>query len=223
MAKQFEIYTLSGRITDQNNQPIEDLLIYAFDQDPNTPDNPLGQPTITDAEGKYSISFTEEDFRIGGKESGGPDVFIRAYVGEALLGQSPVRRNAGKKISIDLQVNYEIRTENYIVTGGVYTSKRVGAPGTMVQVVDKRVEGDKFLGTLETDRSGQFRLEFAFPLLSKDKPDLQIVVIGTKDPNKVFGRSEVRYYANPEEKIDLILPIAAPNAAENLPINHHNF
>lgn len=91
MAKRTQPYTLSGRITDLQGQPIEDLLVHAFDQDPKTPDNPLGQPTLTDAEGKYSISFTEKDFKIGSKESGGLDVFIRVYAGEELYKEITVR------------------------------------------------------------------------------------------------------------------------------------
>lgn len=82
-------YIVKGIITNQDKNPVEGLLVYAFDQDPNTPDNPLGQPAITDAAGKYTISFTEADFKIP-KESGGPDVFIRVYAGAELLGKSPV-------------------------------------------------------------------------------------------------------------------------------------
>ena len=57
------------------------------------PENPLGQPSITDADGKYSITFTEEYFKIGGLESGGPDMFFRVHAGEELFKEITVRRN----------------------------------------------------------------------------------------------------------------------------------
>lgn len=101
-----QAYSLSGRITDQQNQPIEGLIVRAFDQDPQTPENPLGQAATTDVEGNYSISFTDKDFKVGGVESGGPDVFIRVYAGDQFLGESPVKRNSKKTIKIDLKVEY---------------------------------------------------------------------------------------------------------------------
>jgi len=107
MAKQHtQTYTLFGRITDQQNQRIQGLIVRAFDQDPKTPENLLGQPATTDAEGKYSIFFTEKDFKVSGVESGGPDVFIRVYEKEELIGESPVKRNSKKKTAIDLKIEY---------------------------------------------------------------------------------------------------------------------
>jgi len=37
-----------------------------------TPADPLGEEVLTDAEGRYKISFTARDFKVGGVLSGGP-------------------------------------------------------------------------------------------------------------------------------------------------------
>jgi hypothetical protein len=73
-------YNLSGRITNLQDEPLEGLVVRAFDQDPRTPDNPLGEEVDTNAEGHYTIRFTGADFRIGGVESSGLDVFIGRLV-----------------------------------------------------------------------------------------------------------------------------------------------
>lgn len=105
MAKQKSplAYTLSGRITAASGTPRPDLIVRAFDQDPKS-DNPLGKEATTNADGFYRIEYTESDFRLGGKESGGPDVFIRVFEGKTLLAESEVRRNAGRETSIDLSI-----------------------------------------------------------------------------------------------------------------------
>jgi hypothetical protein len=62
------------------------MSVRTYDQDPKTPENPLGRDDVTDAEERYKISFTEKDFEVGGVERCGPDVFIRVYDGDELLG-----------------------------------------------------------------------------------------------------------------------------------------
>lgn len=54
------IYSISGKITDLSGEPVNDLIIHAFDQDPNTADNPLGE-TRTDEKGYYKIKYTKKD------------------------------------------------------------------------------------------------------------------------------------------------------------------
>jgi len=40
--KSTSTHQLSGRIYDQHSQPVAGVTVKAFDQDPNTPENPLG-------------------------------------------------------------------------------------------------------------------------------------------------------------------------------------
>lgn len=107
-------YIIAGRITNTQASPLKGLAVRAYDQDPKT-NNPLGKEAVTDTEGRYTISFTEKDFKVGGVESGGPDVFIRVFDGDQLLGESPAKRNAKKRITIDLQVDLTLPAETMIL------------------------------------------------------------------------------------------------------------
>ena len=88
-------YTLTGRITNSQGEPLEGLVVRAYHQDPITPSAPLGEQVLTDAQGRYKISFTEKVFEVGGVESGGPDVFFRVYDGDEMLRESPVKTCGG--------------------------------------------------------------------------------------------------------------------------------
>lgn len=105
-------YFLTGTITNQHQAPLQGLLVKAFDQDPRTPENPLGQPAYTDEQGKYTITYHDKDFRIGGKESGGADIVVRVYDDKGNeLAASDMYRNAGRKVVIDLVVKEKTRDE----------------------------------------------------------------------------------------------------------------
>ncbi len=72
MAKQ-KSYIVQGIVTNKEGIPVKDLLIRATDDDPNTPEDLLGTPVLTDDEGFYKIEYTDEHFRPGGRESGGAE------------------------------------------------------------------------------------------------------------------------------------------------------
>ncbi|WP_340199995.1 neuraminidase-like domain-containing protein [Ascidiimonas sp. W6] len=109
-------YTVEGTITNQNKQPVKGVMVRATDQDPNTPENPLGKPVRTNEKGKYKIIYKDEDFRIGGLESGGADIIIRVYDhNNKLLGESKMYKNSGKKAKINLTINEQ--TEDEILLG----------------------------------------------------------------------------------------------------------
>ena len=112
------------------------------------------------------------------------------------------KKNKGKDI---------VKTKSYSVSGGIYTSKRIGASQVNVQLVDKSIGKDIVLGGTSTDQNGQFNISFNYK--GKDKPDLQVLAISAEE--KVLGRSEIHYTAGPEEKIDLILSAANDPVATN--------
>jgi 5-hydroxyisourate hydrolase-like protein (transthyretin family) len=60
-------YTLSGQITNRQRQPLPELTVRAYDQDPQSPDNFLGE-AVTNEDGRYTIRFTEAQFKTSGKE-----------------------------------------------------------------------------------------------------------------------------------------------------------
>ena len=96
-------YIVSGRVTNQQKQPIVGLTVQAFDQDPNA-ENQLGKPAVTDEKGAYQIAYTDEDFRVVGKESGGADVIVRVFEKDMLLSETEPKRNAGKNVTINITI-----------------------------------------------------------------------------------------------------------------------
>jgi hypothetical protein len=100
-----QTYFLSGRITNKQGVPLENLIVQAFDQDPVSAADKLGE-AVTDAYGRYSIVFPEIAFHVEGKDRGGPDLYICVYDGGKLLARSPVYANAEQQSSIDLQIDY---------------------------------------------------------------------------------------------------------------------
>ena len=96
-------YSIRGRIFDGSGAPLAKLSVRAFDQDPSG-ENPLGKPALTDENGAYQITYTDQDFRIGGKESGGADLIVRVFDGATLLKETSPLRNAAREVEIDIEV-----------------------------------------------------------------------------------------------------------------------
>lgn len=97
-------YKVKGIIVDQQGQPVVDVRVRAVDQD-FTSENPLGQETFTDQQGRYHIFYRKEDFVIDGKESGGADIIIYVLdkAGNTLL-RSKTYRNSPKSRIINLEI-----------------------------------------------------------------------------------------------------------------------
>jgi hypothetical protein len=66
VTKRNPAYTLTGRITNGQDEPLEGLIVRACDQDLITPAGPLGEEVPTDAEGRYAVSVTARDYKVGG-------------------------------------------------------------------------------------------------------------------------------------------------------------
>jgi len=201
MAKQPNLYSLSGRITDQQGLPIEGLTIRAFDQDPTTPENPLGEPAITDAEGRYSIAFTDKDFRIKGVESGGPDVFIWVFDGERLLGESGVKRNSKKKIVIDLRVEYVKEDPNEPwrrVFGMVRNEYGEALHGVTVLAFDRDLRHEELLGKATTQDS-KYEIRYKKSQFRKAEKDAADIVVKVMDAAGKEIHKTAIFYNVPEE------------------------
>ncbi|HMQ90867.1 MAG TPA: carboxypeptidase-like regulatory domain-containing protein, partial [Flavilitoribacter sp.] len=209
MAKSSKSYTLNGAITDLQGQALEGLTVRAYDLDPKTPENPLGQPALTDAQGKYSIPFAEEDFKIGGVESGGPDVFIRVYAGEELLGESGVTKNAGKNTRIDLKVRYEAvvpEDQGWLLSGRILDLNDLGLSGIVVKVYEKSLRREHLLGQVNSDAAGYYALPFSrAQLMQPDKSSVDLFLKAAAADGTLLGQSHVLFNAPAEATIDLVI------------------
>ncbi len=208
--KQNSNYILSGRITDPQGEPLAGLIVHAYDQDPKTPDNPLGKEAVTDQDGRYIIPFTESNFKVSGVESGGPDVFIRVYDGDKPLGESPVKRNAKKQIKIDLQVDY-VRADSNEPTrqvhGIVRDAQGAPLPELTIQAFDRDLRKDQPLGQGPTDKKGSYQISYSprqFRKQEKDNADLVIKAIARD--GSLLVASPVLFNAPPDAEVDLTIP-----------------
>jgi hypothetical protein len=100
-----DFYTITGRIRDENNQAVEGYTIQAFDKDPKIylhPDDRLGK-AVTDNEGPFKITFTEEAFKDWLESN--PDIYlvIRDRVGKTLI-TTESKKNVTKKIDFQIKL-----------------------------------------------------------------------------------------------------------------------
>ncbi len=100
-----DLYTITGRIRDENNQAAEGYTVQAFDKDPRIylhPDDRLGK-AVTNFEGIFRISFTEDTFKDW--LEGNPDVYlmIRDRDGKILI-TTESKENITKKMDFQIKL-----------------------------------------------------------------------------------------------------------------------
>ncbi len=96
-------YFVEGTVTNESGKPLSGLTILAVDLD-FTAENPLGKPVQTDKQGYYRISYTEADFIIDGKESGGADIKVYVYRQDELLKEVGPLKNSPQEVRVDIQL-----------------------------------------------------------------------------------------------------------------------
>jgi len=206
-------YTVEGTITNQNNQPIKGLLVRATDQDLKIPENLLGTPVFTDDQGKYKIIFNDEDFRIGGKESGGADIIVRVYDDkENVLGESKVYRNTGQKTTINLTIKQ--KTEDEILLDLTLSNAKVEdletLPEATKQIVNKLL--NKHLGNRLLEIAGEER-GYLKNVLTKVNIDYEAGKdLNLDDYFSQFIIPEVRKLNLSKEEVDALQDVVSRNS-----------
>jgi hypothetical protein len=203
-------HILTGRITDLQDKPLEGLIVRAYDQDPKTPPNLLGMETTTGSDGSYTIRFTDEDYRIGGMESGGPDVYIEVYKRDEPLGKSPVKRNSKKHITINLKIDYAIPVPDgpaWQVRGTVRDAGGDPIPSIAVQAYDRDLRAEQWLGKGMTNQQGIYQIEYyAHQIRRREKGSADIVVKALSGSDGLLAASNVLFNAPPVAELDLTIP-----------------
>ena len=205
-------YTISGTITNLHGKPLSNLMVRAFDRDPVSADDMLGQPATTDAKGNYLIIYTDNDMSVGGAEKGGADIYIQVYAHDKLLGQSPVSNNAKSKATIDLQID-DVSIQ---VASSTATKRRVFGVirnqfgevlnKASVEVYDRDIRHEQLLGTALT-KEGKYEVSYTkeqFSRAEKTSADLVVKVVSKKG-KQVLQQSAVFYNAPAELEVNLNL------------------
>ncbi len=203
------MYTIQGAVINKTGQPLPGLRIRAFDKDPKTPDNFLGTEVVTGDKGEYRITYTEKDFRIVGHESGGPDIVVRVYDAQlTLLGESPLKKNAGKTVTIQVRVDYTPpQVTHFRVQGHVWRENALPAAGLPVRAWDQRLSGETLLGAATTDSAGHFEIAYDSSGLpaGKNRADLLLRVFPDSQAVKPIATAPLRYDAATDETVNLFV------------------
>lgn len=203
-----ESRTVTGRLTNLKGKPLGRLAVRAFRQDPGSADYPLGQAATTDRQGRYAITYSEKESGGGGTKGRGPNIFIRVFDGDAPLADSPVHRNAGPQITIDLTLDTEHRstesTHAFRISGSVRSLDRRPIANATVRAADRGLNRSVTLSETRTGKDGRYDTGYDVGALLEPKKgtaNLLVEVIGAD--HDIVASSEVRYNARRHEVVDL--------------------
>jgi len=200
-------YTVQGTVKNKEDQPLKGLLVRATDEDPNTPENLLGTPVYTDVKGHYKITYTNADFRLGGKERGGADIIIRVFSPEGeLLGKTKRHNNSPQHATIDIEVDYTptpAQDKKNTVSGTISLADGQMANGYFVQVFNKQLRTKKLLGEAMVDKNGKYSVTWSTKIISRTKQKGKDIFIKIFDvTNLLVGQSDILFNAPRHAKIN---------------------
>lgn len=207
-------FSLTGRIINLNNKPLGRLIVSAYDHDPDSPDDALGH-AVTDANGIYTIRFAADMFNVGGKESGGPDLYITVYDGDTFVGKSSTYANAQTNSVIDLKVNYTPggTQAKGAIEGRIVLEHKLPARNTKVRLYRKGFGGQaELVGESVTGDEGHY--SFAYDRRG-NAAALEVRAVDAQ--GKELTLSKPLYSSDSEERmeVNLIAPSSLqPNAPE---------
>ena len=161
-------YALTTRVIDSTDKPIAGLSVRAFHQEPNAPDDALGQPATTDASGIVTFKFKRSDFTTAIGPAGANVFFQLDREGVTLNYDLPAFQN-DKGVIRNYQTQREpvvIRVaQHYVADGRLARQDGLPAEGLTLFFYHKEFGGDERLvseGGAEpkTDAQGAFTLTY---------------------------------------------------------------
>ena len=197
----FREYIVYGTVVNSDSSPAQGLTVNAFDKDLAGEDL-LGE-SITNADGAYRITYSEEQFRRSTSERGGPDLFVRVLTKDGKnLFQSNTVLNAPPEQRLDVM----LPSVTFVVRGTVREANGKPARNTIVRAYDQDLRKNQLLGKAATDSEGQYKISYnslKFQRAEKTSADLFVVVVNAK--GKELVSSGVFFNAPVEAIIDLTL------------------
>lgn len=198
------IYVVFGSVVNADLTPAAGLTVIAYDRDVAGEDQ-LGR-AITDADGAYRITYSEDQLRRSPRERGGPDLFVRVLAedGESLF-QSNTVHNAPPEL--ELRLDARILSGALVVRGTVREAGGKPAQNAFVRAYDQDLRKKQLLGKATTDAAGHYSIAYTsrkFLRAEKGRADLRVVVVSAK--GKELVSSVVIFNVPSETSIDLTLP-----------------
>ena len=205
--KSNEDYVVTGLITSRRGERLKGLTVRAFGKDTKTPPNLLGE-AVTYASGRYKITFAKEDVKARGVDAPGPDLFIRVFEGNRMLGESSVKRIAKRQVTIDLSVEsaFEIhpKESKRRVFGVICDADGDPLAEVTVRAFDRDLRPEQGLGQTETERHGSYQIHYtASQFRRAEKEDADLVVKAFSTDGTLIAESPILFNAPPEAEINL--------------------
>ena len=151
------VFRLAGRLVSPRLRPLQALVVRAFDDDPGRDPDPLGEPAVTDDEGRFAITFTAAE--AGGRGEGAPEVFVRVSRTED-EGGAPVLESSPVRVEGD---HLDLGTIEVRLGEPVPDDSGMGGTGPLHDVQDVHspsVHGRTPRGLLSVPRSPSYRGRF---------------------------------------------------------------
>jgi len=213
-------YTVLCCVVDLQGKPIAGLRVEAFDQDPKSPHDPLGEPAITDAGGMVLFRFKSSDFTEHPGEKG-PDLYFKVYRKETLLDYSlPSIRNDNGVIRGFQQQREAITIKidkHYVVTGVIVQDNGLPAQNLNLFIYNLGFGGSAIplhspnggnvtpLHSPKTDSQGHYSLTYN---PGTTTVNLELRIKDPEDPSKEIPLVKPRFAAEAYEIFNLISPSA---------------
>lgn len=178
-------YVVSGQVTYPDNAPAIGVDVAVINLD-SASEEKFGTAR-TDANGRYSITFTVAQNKCAPAEksgpvgSSGPNFFVRVFAqtGEQ-IGQSDPVKNAGRTTTVNIVVS----SGQYLVSGQVTYPDNTPAIGVEVAVINLNAAYEDKFGTARTDANGQYSVTFTYPQISPlVNPQVKSPATGKSGPN----------------------------------------
>lgn len=200
-------YVLACRVVDARGAPVAGLRVEAFDQDPRSAHDPLGEAATTNASGAVTFRFQRSDFTEHAGEAG-PDVYFRVRRGDALLDHTLPSIASHEGVIRKLQQQREpivIRVEKpFVVTGTVARANRGPARGLTLFVQHVAFGGRATpLGSTTTGNDGRYSLAYD---PGTGGVNLEVRIQDPADASKTISLMRPRFAAAPLEVLNLVAP-----------------
>jgi len=204
----FFAYAVYGIVLKADSTSRVGYTVVAFDKDIAGEDR-LGE-AITNADGSYSITYTEEQFQRSENEKGGADLFVRILTqgGESLF-QSKTNRNAPPELRLDVN----LPTAAFVVRGTVREANGNPALNIIVRAFDVDLRRQELLGETSINEVGYYEIGYSYEKFSnaeKGNADLLVRVSESVSANeeKLLAESDIYFNATNVQEINFPLPLA---------------
>lgn len=203
-------YIVPCRVIDSQGKPISGLRIEAFDQDPISPHDPLGEAAITNPAGMVEFRFLGSDFTEHPGEEG-PDLYFKVYRGNILLqyilpldnnDKGVMRRFQPQRAPITIQV-----AKHCLVEGRVLRQNGLPAEKGLKLFIYNRGFGgvSTLLGNPKTDENGYYALVY--------DPGAAVInlEVRIKDPQNYeteISLAKTKFNAGAHQVLNLVVPSA---------------